>query len=53
MKGLCLCEMIMFRGVVYVCYVGGLVYVLEGWEFYEVGVIDVGCIDEMWVVVLK
>lgn len=51
-KGLRICEMNMERRVVYVCYVGGFVYVLEGWIYYEVGVIDVDCIDVVWVVVM-
>ncbi|XP_024387740.1 very-long-chain aldehyde decarbonylase GL1-1 [Physcomitrium patens] len=53
MKGLRSCEMTMPRGVVHACHAGGLVHALEGWEFHEVGAIDVGRIDETWAAALK
>lgn len=52
-KDFWLCEMTMKRGYIYACYAGVFVYLLEGWDYYEVGVIDYMCIDIIWEVVLK
>ncbi|CAI5493910.1 unnamed protein product [Closterium sp. Naga37s-1] len=36
------------RGHIYACHAGGLVHLLEGWDYHEVGRIDVSRIDPTW-----
>ncbi|CAI6012951.1 unnamed protein product [Closterium sp. NIES-65] len=42
------CELALPRGHIYACHAGGLVHLLEGWDYHEVGRIDVSRIDPTW-----
>lgn len=46
-------QMTMPRGAVHACHAGGLVHTLEGWDYHEVGAIDVDRIDATWAAALK
>eukprot|EP00475_Leptophrys_vorax_P026173 TRINITY_DN3676_c0_g3_i1.p1 TRINITY_DN3676_c0_g3~~TRINITY_DN3676_c0_g3_i1.p1 ORF type:complete len:502 (-),score=20.72 TRINITY_DN3676_c0_g3_i1:400-1869(-) len=42
------CELALPRQHVYACHAGGLVHMLEGWDYHEVGRIEVHRIDPTW-----
>lgn len=41
-------ELALPRQHVYACHAGGLVHMMEGWNYHEVGMIDVTRIDPTW-----
>ncbi|ONK81933.1 uncharacterized protein A4U43_C01F34410 [Asparagus officinalis] len=52
-QGLGMCEYTLDRGVVHACHAGGVVHFLEGWNYHEVGAIDVEKIDVVWAAAMK